>query len=139
MTPATQKDNSALTVMKQERPYLAKINEDFPKIRTVENNDLLINYLVTLINIKTTTEAEFKDLEIQMFVILDFIKSKFGQLTEEEIKEAFKMYVAKDFGHKEIYRTLDTIVVSDVLNKYLDYRSQVLRSYDQKQREFLTL
>lgn len=120
--------------MKQSKPLLAKLNEDYPKIRTVANNEGLINYLINLINIKATTDAEIKDLQVQMIVILDFIKSKFGQLTEEEIKEAFKMYVAKDFGHKEIYRTLDTIVVSDVLNKFLDYRSQVLRSYDQKQK-----
>lgn len=70
-----------------------------------------------------------------MLVILDFIKSKFGFLTIPEIKEAFKMYVAKDFGHKDVFRTLDAIVVSDVLNCFLNYRSEKLRVYTQKNQK----
>lgn len=70
-----------------------------------------------------------------MLVILDFIKSKFGFLTIPEIKEAFKMYVAKDFGHKDVFRTLDAIVVSDVLNCFLNYRSEKLRIYTQKNQK----
>ncbi len=72
-----------------------------------------------------------------MFVILDFIKSKFGFLTIPEIREAFKMYVAKEFGHKDIYRQLDTLVVSDVLNHFVFYRGEKLRSYNQKQQILL--
>jgi len=85
-------------------------------------------------NIKASTKQEAKDLNIQMLVVLDFIKSKFGFLTVAEIKEAFKMYVAKEFGHKEIYRNLDTILVSDVLNCFVEFRSDALRSYNQKKQ-----
>lgn len=122
----------------QSRPLLAIINEDYPKIRNVSNieeNDGLINYLIVLMNIKTSSQVEKHDLEIQMIVALDFIKFKFGFLTIPEIKEAFKMYVAKDFGHKEIFRNLDTILVSDVLNCFMNYRSDNLRSYNQKKQK----
>ena len=91
----------------------------------------LINYLTKLLNIKTSSD-DSKDFEYQMILILDFIKSKFGFFTIPEIREAFKMYVAKDFGHKEIYRNLDTILVSDVLNCYVGFRADSLRAYNEK-------
>ena len=130
--------NSSLAQLTQSRPLLAVINEDYQKIRNVANieeNDSLINYLIVLMNIKTSSQQEKQDLEIQMIVILDFIKSKFGFLTIPEIKEAFKMYVAKDFGHKDIFRSLDTILVSDVLNCFMNFRSESLRAYNQKKQK----
>lgn len=111
------------------------MNEDYPKIRNVsetEEKDALINYLIALMNIKCSSKEESDSLSVQMLVILDFINSKFGFLTIPEIKEAFRMYVAKDFGHKDIFRTLDTIVVSDVLNCFLNYRGEKLRAYNAK-------
>ena len=69
-----------------------------------------------------------------MLVVFDFIRSEFGFLTTEEIKEAFKMYVGKKFGHKDIYRVLDTIVVSEVLNCFVDFRADSLRVYNQKKQ-----
>lgn len=97
-----------------------------------------MNYILVLMNIKTSTEEDVKDLNIQMLVVLDFIKSKFGFLTVPEIQEAFKMYVAKEFGHKQIFRTLDTILVSEVLNCFVTFRSDSLRSYNQK-KQFIEL
>jgi len=87
-----------------------------------------------LFNIKASSKTEKKDLDVQMLVIIDFIRSEFGFLTEEEIKEAFKMYFSKKFGHKEIFRILDVIVVSDVLNCFINYRSDSLRFYVQKKQ-----
>ncbi len=92
----------------------------------------MLNYLITLLNIKVENELQNNDLKIQMIVILDFIKDKFGFLTVEEIRQAFKMYVAKELGFKEIYRNLDTIVVSDVLNAYVDFRNESLHVYMSK-------
>ena len=69
--------NSSLVQLMQSRPLLAIINEDYPKIRNVSNieeNDGLINYLIVLMNIKTSSQVEKQDLEIQMIVALDFIK-----------------------------------------------------------------
>ncbi len=100
-------------------------------VANVTEYEDLINHLTKLLNIKTSSE-DSKDFEYQMILILDFVKSKFGFLTIPEIKEAFKMYVAKDFGHKEIYRNLDTILVSDVLNCFVNFRSDSLRTYNEK-------
>ena len=129
-----------MTLQKQSRPLLAIINEDYPKFRLVSStedfNDL-INYLIIILNIKTTSEEENKNIQSQMIVILDFIKTKFGFLTIQEIREAFKMYVAKDFGHKEIYRNLDTIVVSDVLNCFMNLRAEKLIRYSQKNNNLM--
>lgn len=122
------------------RPLLAKLNEDFPKLKTIVDTsitDSLLNYIITLLNIKVENEIQSKDLNIQMLVILDFVKDKFGFLTVEEIREAFKMYVAKELGFKEIYRNLDTIVVSDVLNAYVDFRNESLRVYEMKKQNLL--
>lgn len=125
-----------------KRPLLAVINEDYPKFKDITNDEDLegiINYLITLMNIKVSSKEEKDSLNIQMIVIMDFVRTKFGFLTTEEIREAFKMYVAKDFGHKEIYRNLDTILVSDVLNCFMDFRSDALRAYETKKRELLTI
>ena len=121
-----------MTLTGQSKPFLATLSENYPKVRVVGDCKELINYIVPLMNIKISSKEEEKDFDIQMIVILDFIKSKFGFLTIPEIREAFKMYVAKDFGHKEIYRNLDTILVSDVLNCYVGFRSDSLRAYNEK-------
>jgi hypothetical protein len=133
-------NNSSLVLHKLSRPLLAIISEDFPKIKNITDlseQDELINYLITLLNIKVSNKEEQKNLEIQMLVIIDFIKSKFGFLTIPEIREAFKMYIAKEFGHKDIYRQLDTIVVSDVLNCFMNFRADNLRAYTFKKQTFL--
>ena len=73
-----------------------------------------------------------------MLFILDFIKDKFGDLTAEEIKQAFKMYVAKEFPDIKVFRILDSIVVGDVLNAFREYRNESLRTYSQKKQLLLT-
>lgn len=42
--------------------------------------------------------------------------------------------LVKKFGHKDIYRVLDTIVVSEVLNCFVDFRADSLRVYNQKKQ-----
>ena len=112
---------------------LERIKTQYPKIR--ENNpqleNELINYLIVLLNLKTNNEVENDNLQIQMIVILDFIKSKFGSLTTEEIKEAFKKYVAGDFNIK-VFRILDCVVVGEVLNAFINYRAEILRTHEIK-------
>lgn len=109
--------------------FLESLKTQYPKIREnnlqVEND--LITYLVILLNLKTSNETENENLQLQMITILDFIKSKYGFLTAEEIKEAFKKYVAGDFNIK-VFRILDCIVVAEVLNAFVDYRGEILRN-----------
>lgn len=98
----------------------------------------MLNYVLTLLNIKASNNEEHEDLSIQMLVVLDFINDKFGDLTTEEIKQAFKMYVAKEFPQIKVFRILDSIVVGEVLNAYRDYRNEALRTYSHKKQLLLT-
>lgn len=122
------------------RPTLAKLNEDFPKIRTVadaaEVTDLM-SYIIRILNIKVASKAEQDEMDFQMPIILDFIKSKFGTLTIPEIKEAFKMYVAREFEGIKVFRILDCILVGEILTAYTDFRNESLRIYDSKKQTLL--
>ncbi len=122
------------------KPILAKLNEDFPKVKNVivahEIEDLM-NYLIRILNIKVSNQEDQENLDFQMPVILDFIKSKFGLLTIPEIKEAFKMYVAKEFEDIKVFRMLDCIVVGEILTAFTNFRNDSLRVYDTKKQLLL--
>jgi len=118
---------------------LAILNENYPKIRNLQSLsefDDLTNFLLDTLGIKSLSE-DLNEHNYKLKFMIEFMNSKFGFLTIPEIKEAFKMYVAKDFGHKEIYRNLDTIVVSDVLNCFVDLRSEKLRAYTQSKQKLV--
>lgn len=115
---------------------MAVLNENYPKIRNLNSLnevDELINFILDILGVKSLDE-DLDEHNRKVKFIFEFIISKFGFLTIPEIKESFKMYVAKDFGHCDIYRTLDSIVVSDVLNCFIDFRSEKLRVYTQKKK-----
>lgn len=121
----------------QSRPSLAVLNEDYLKLRNVESIediDGLINYLITILNIKVSSQEEANDLKIQMLVVSDFLKSKFGYLTIPEIKEAFKMYVAREFPEIKVFRILDCPSIGEVLKSYTEFRNESLRIYEQKKK-----
>lgn len=124
------------------KPTLAKLNEDYPKVKSVidvsEITDLM-NFLIRILNIKTANQEDQDNLDFQMPLILDFIKTKFGSLTIPEIKEAFKMYAAKEFSEIKVFRMLDCIVVGEVLNAYKDFRNESLRTYDSRKRLLLEI
>lgn len=126
--------------LESSKPILAKLNEDYPKVKNVivasEIEDLM-NFLIRILNIKTATQEEQDDLDFQMPLILDFIKTKFGILTIPEIKEAFKMYVAKEFADIKVFRMLDCIVVGEILTAFVNFRNDSLRVYDDKKRLLL--
>lgn len=84
-------------------------------------------------NIKVSNETENRDLQIQMLVVMDFIKSKFGNLTIPEIQEAFKMYVAREFPQIKVFRILDCVSVGEVLDAYKSFRNESLRIYSPKE------
>lgn len=97
----------------------------------------MINYLLTILNIKVSNPNEAKDLEIQMLVVSDFLKSKFGFLTIEEIKEAFKMFVAREFPDIKVFRLLDCVAIGEVLQAYTNFRNESLRTYIDKKQVLL--
>jgi hypothetical protein len=119
---------------------LAILNEDYPKVKTIESKQEingLLNFLITIINIKVSSEEEKLQLDKQMVLIFDLIKTKFGSLTVPEIKEAFKMFIAKEFPELKVFRILDCVVVADVLNAYKEFRNESLRAYDVKKQTLL--
>ncbi len=112
---------------------MVKIQEDFPKIRDDADSNLasVVNYILALLNVKfTDDEQRYRDA--QMLVLCDFLKDKFGQLTSEEIRNAFKMYVANEFPHLKLFRILDSIVLGEVLTAYVQYRNQHLHVHTQQ-------
>ena len=124
----------------KSRPNLAVLNEDFPKLKNVvskEETNGLMNYLLAILNIKVSTQEERQELNVQMIVIHDFLKTKFGNLTIPEIKEAFKMYVANEFSGIKVFRLLDCVSIGEVLTAFLSYRADNLRTYDSKKRSSL--
>ncbi len=90
-----------------------------------------------MLNIKVSSPEEEQDLQIQMLVVMDFIKSMFGFLTIEEIKQAFKMYVSKEFPEIKVFRLLDCVSIGEVLSAYTEYRNQSLRIYTDKKHALL--
>ena len=121
------------------RPTLAILSEDYPKVKNIESKQEingLLNFLITILNIKTSSEDDQRELDKQMVLVFDLIKTKFGSLTAPEIKEAFKMYVSKSFPDIKVFRLLDCISVGEVLSAYTDFRAETLRSYSQKKTMF---
>lgn len=119
------------------KPTLAKLNEDYPKIKTIQNVseiDNLMNYMISVLNIKASNNDEVSELEKQMVLVLDLIRSKFGNLTIKEVEEAFKMYVARELDIK-VFRLLDCVSVGEILNQYTNFRNESLRVYDQKKQQ----
>ena len=122
------------------KPNLAILNEDFPKLKNVISKDEtnnLMNYLLAILNIKVSSPEEKMELNNQMVVIHDFLKTKFGNLTIPEIREAFKMYVAKEFSEIKVFRLLDCVSVGEVLTAYITFRNDALRLYDAKKKKIL--
>ena len=138
--PQDQKKDMNLTLIAQlPRPNLAVLNEDFPKVKNTDAREVsgLINYIIGVLNIKTFDDAdEIKKMNVQMLLVGDLIRSKFGNLTIPEIKEAFKMYVSKELDLK-VFRMLDCIAVGEVLTAYTDFRNQILQVYESKKRNLL--
>lgn len=127
-------------MLTKSKPNLAVLNEDFPKLKNViskEETNNLMNYLLAVLNIKVSTPEEKMELNNQMIVVHDFLKSKFGNLTIPEIREAFKMYVAREFEGVKVFRMLDCVSVGEVLTAYTNFRNESLRVYDSKKKKIL--
>lgn len=130
---ARQNNHTSLTVKQQCRPLLAKIHEDFPKIRkeNIQVIDGTINYLFALLNIQFKTEEKsYRDA--QTLVLSEFLIDRFSNLTLEEVKQAFKMYAAKEFPDLKTFRILDCISLGEVLTSFINRRNEELHIYNLK-------
>ncbi len=127
---------------------MAILNEDYPKIKnftTERQIDDLMNYLITILGIKVQgrNEEEIKTeqgkLDLQMVLVYEVIKTKFGSLTFEEVKEAMKMYVAKEFPEIKVFRLLDCIAIGEILSAFVEFRNDSLRIYSQQKQNLLEM
>jgi hypothetical protein len=118
---------------------MAILKEDHPKIinATLEETIDVVNLLVDILNIKVITEDDFTHMDRQMVLVVDLIRTKFGKLTIPEIREAFKMYVAKEFVNVRVFRLLDCVSVGEILNAYINTRDEVLIPYLDQKRQLL--
>lgn len=126
----------SLALTKLSRPSLAILSEDFPKVKNVISKseiDDLMNFLIRILNIKISTPEDEENMNFQMAMVLDLIRTKFGNLTIPEIKEAFKMYVARDFAELKVFRILDCACVGEVLTAFTNFRTDALRIHIDKQ------
>jgi hypothetical protein len=133
-----QKQDTSLTSTGQSnRPHLAVINEDYPKIRDTNANDLsgLINHIIALLNIqKFNSPEEIQRMDEQMLLVGDLLRTEFGKLTIPEVKMAFKMYVTRQFPNLKVFRLLDCIAIGELLSTFIEYRNESLRTYDHKKQ-----
>lgn len=114
-------------------PYLVKISNGCKcREETTTNIQRAINYIYVLLGVKTE-DNEQNDRDLQTAVLIEFVRDKFGQLTVEEIRNAFKMYVSGELGIKK-FRMLDCISASDVLTEYMNIRSERLRIYKSSEK-----
>lgn len=112
---------------------LARIQEDFPKIKNenIQIIDGTINYLFALLNIQFKPEERaYRDT--QTLVLAEFLMDRFSHLTLEEVKQAFKMYAAKEFPELKTFRILDCISLGEVLSTYIERRNANLHVYNLK-------
>lgn len=115
------------------RPLLSRIQEDFPKIKSenIQVIDGTINYLFALLNIQFKPEEKsYRDT--QTLVLSEFLVDRFKHLTLEEVKQAFKMYAAKEFPQLKTFRILDCISLGEILSAYIERRNEDLHVYNQK-------
>lgn len=122
-----------MTLKKPSRPQLAVLSEDNPKVRDEDAGSVsvLLNYLIVLLNIKANDDDAIH-LNMQMLVVGELIKTKFGELTIPEIKEAFRMYVAREFPDIKPFRLLDAMSVGEVLDAFRKFKTESLHIYNQQ-------
>lgn len=72
-----------------------------------------------------------------MVMVYDLIKTKFGHLTFEEIREAMKMYVTNSFSDIKVFRLLDCVAIGEILTAYVDFRNEATFIYRDKKSKLL--
>lgn len=92
------------------------------KIKELNNNNILkikIGAACLLVGM----HGGIDELEEQ--ILIDFLKTKFGNFNEEEFIEAFKLYAAGELNFKEaVYNNFSPFFVGKILNSYKDYKAK---------------
>lgn len=134
-----QNDKQLLALQTLKSPYLLLLKEEGLswKNENLESKELTIEFILNLLNIKVSDEISEDSLNIQLALVNSLINDFFGKLTKEEIKEAFKMYVARKFPDIKVFRMIDCVSVSEVLNAYIEYRDKSIAPFIEKRKILL--
>jgi len=93
--------------------------------------------MIEILNIKVVTDDDIDSLDRQMILIAELINGQFPQLTIPEVKEAFKLYVAKKFIDVKVFRLIDCVAVGEILTAYIDHRNQSVEPFLIKRQTLL--
>jgi len=123
--------NNNLTVIKIKKPLLATL-ESKKQLRDyseIEINTALANLTIHLLNLLAVNSGK-KDHQIKL---IEFIKASNFNLTIEEIKYAFNLFVQGEFAMKPMQQ-LNAVVFGQVMKEYQAYKNEKLRVYRQKKQ-----
>jgi len=137
--PALQKNQQDLVSLEQNKPYLLMLKENESKWKTVtaEVKEDCLDFMLDILNIKVLDEEEQNHIDRQLILVADLISNYFSNLTAGEIKEAFKLYVAKKFSDVKVFRLIDCVAVGEILNAYIEYRNQSVEPFVNKRQNLL--
>ncbi len=123
--------NNNLAVTKVKKPLLA-ILESKKQLRDyseIEINTVLANLTIHLLDLLAVNSGK-KDHQIKL---IEFIKASNFNLTIEEIKHAFNLFVQGEFILKPMQQ-LNAVVFGQVMKEYKAYKIEKLRVYRQKKQ-----
>lgn len=95
--------------------------------------------MLDILNIKILTDEEQDDVDRQMILIADLINSQFSKLTIPEIREAMKMYVARQLSEVKVFRLIDCVSIGEILNAYIQHRNLIVEPFLNKRQNLLSL
>ena len=120
-----------LAVIKVKKPLLA-ILESKKQLRDyseIEINTVLANLTIHLLDLLAVNSGK-KDHQIKL---IEFIKASNFNLSIEEIKYAFNLFVQGEFTLKPMQQ-LNAVVFGQVMKEYKAYKIEKLRVYRQKKQ-----
>ena len=137
--PAPQKNRQDLQLLEQKKPYLLTLKENNVKWKQgiLEEKEDCLNYMVEILGIKVASDEEQDSINRQMVLINDLISRYYQNLTAQEIKEAFRLYVFKQFAEVKVFRLIDCVAVGEILNAYIEYRNQIIEPFLIKRQNLL--
>ena len=117
---------------------LKEDNEKWKNV-TVEEKENCLDFMLDILNIKVLDEEEQNHIDRQLVLVADIIGSQFKNLTIPEIKEAFKLYVSKQFVDIKVFRLIDCVAIGEILTAYINYRNQAIEPFLIKRQNLLNV
>lgn len=93
--------------------------------------------MIEILNIRIVSEEEQDSINRQMLIINDLISRYYANLTANEIKEAMRLYVFKQFPNVKVFRLIDAVSVGEILKSYIEHRNEVVEPHLQKRAKLI--